>query len=633
MCGIAGIIDLKQNRDLDKDLLISMRDALIHRGPDEAGIHMEPGIGLAHRRLSIIDISTGKQPLSNENKTVTIIFNGEIFNFQEITQELKSLGYNFKTNSDTESILHAWEEWGEECVHKLRGMFAFAIWDSVKKTVFLARDRLGVKPLLYSFTEDGYLIFASEHKALLKFPGLSREINLKSVEIYFALGYITDPHSIYKSILKLPAGHTITIKDKKVGELKQYWDLPFKKTSLNPEKAESTLIEHFKEAVRIRMLAEVPLGAFLSGGVDSSAVVAMMSELQNEPVKTCSIGFTDPKYNESEFARQVAEKFKTDHYEHKVDSDDFGLIDTLVDIYDEPYADSSALPTYRVCELAKKQVTVALSGDGADELMSGYRHHKMHLREEKLRSLLPAFIRKPLFGFLARIYPKADWAPRIFRAKSTFQALAMDSIPAYFNTVSQNNDDTRNALFTATFKSSLGNFKAIDVFTKHAQNAPSSDAQSTIQYLDAKTYLVSDILTKVDRASMAHSLEVRNPLLDHEWVEWVSSIGNEYKFDGITGKSLFKKTMEKYLPHDILYRNKMGFSVPLASWFRGPLKQRVHETLSEGRLTKTGWFNVEYLKKIEHEHQSKLKDHSTLIWSLVMFDGFLKKEQAETTSH
>ena len=628
MCGIVGIIDLKQNRDIDPVLLDSMRDALFHRGPDEAGSYTAPGLGLGHRRLSIIDLSSGQQPLSNADSTITIVFNGEIYNFPELTETLKQKGYSFKTHSDTEAILHAWEAWGEDCVNHLRGMFAFAIWDAKKKTLFCARDRLGVKPFLYAHTEDGYFIFASEHKALLKHPGLKTDINHRSIETYFALGYITDPDSIYQQIEKLPAGHTLTIDANKKVQLKQYWDLPFNPVDIDPGDAQQELFERLKEAVDVRMISEVPLGAFLSGGVDSSSVVALMAQLKDEPVKTCSIGFNDPKYNESDFAREVAEYWKTDHYEKIVDSDDYDLIDTLAEIYDEPYADSSALPTYRVCQLAREKVTVALSGDGADELMSGYRHHIMHLREEKIRNMLPTGLRKAIFGPLAKLYPKADWAPRFLRAKSTFEGLAADSVEAYFNTVSQNSLIIRKQLFSNDFKISLNGFNAVQVFQQHAENAPNKDSQALIQYLDAKTYLVSDILTKVDRASMAHSLEVRNPFLDHPWIEWVSGISNQYKYDGTTGKSLLKKTMEPHLPKDILYRNKMGFSVPLASWFRGPLKERVHDTLTGDRLLKTGWFNPDFMSKVYKEHQSQVRDHSTLIWSLVMFDAFLKQADA-----
>ena len=380
MCGIAGIFDLKQQREIDNNLLTKMRDSLYHRGPDEAGSFTLPGVGLAHRRLSIIDLSSGQQPLSNADQSVTIVFNGEIFNFQDIRAELIEKGHEFKTHSDTETILYAWIEWGEKCIDKLRGMFAFVIWDANLETLFCVRDRLGVKPLLYSITDDGYFLFGSEHKAILQHPNVSTDINPKSVETYFALGYITDPDSIYKNIHKLPAGHTLTIKRGQQPDIKQYWDLPFTPTQLDDKQAQQQLFEKLKEATDIRMLAEVPLGAFLSGGVDSSAIVAIMSQLQDDPVKTCSIGFNDPEFNESEFAQEVADHCKTDHFQQTVDSDDYGLIDTLIDVYDEPYADSSALPTYRVCELAKTQVTVALSGDGADELMSGYRHHLMHLR-------------------------------------------------------------------------------------------------------------------------------------------------------------------------------------------------------------------------------------------------------------
>jgi asparagine synthase (glutamine-hydrolysing) len=628
MCGIAGIFDLKQQREIDNNLLTKMRDSLYHRGPDEAGSFTLPGVGLAHRRLSIIDLSSGQQPLSNADQSVTIVFNGEIFNFQDIRAELIEKGHEFKTHSDTETILYAWIEWGEKCIDKLRGMFAFVIWDANLETLFCVRDRLGVKPLLYSITDDGYFLFGSEHKAILQHPNVSTDINPKSVETYFALGYITDPDSIYKNIHKLPAGHTLTIKRGQQPDIKQYWDLPFTPTQLDDKQAQQQLFEKLKEATDIRMLAEVPLGAFLSGGVDSSAIVAIMSQLQDDPVKTCSIGFNDPEFNESEFAQEVADHCKTDHFQQTVDSDDYGLIDTLIDVYDEPYADSSALPTYRVCELAKTQVTVALSGDGADELMSGYRHHLMHLREEKIRSLLPLWVRKLVFGTLGYLYPKADWAPKFLRAKSTFQGLAKDSVEAYFSTVSQNNDQIRDQLFTSNFKQSLDGFNAVDVMKQHAKNAPNKEAQSLIQYLDAKTYMISDIMTKVDRASMAHSLEVRSPFLDHKWIEWISGIDSKYKYDGKTGKSLLKQTMEKYLPDGILYRKKMGFSVPLASWFRGPLKSRVHETLTGDRLKSTGWFNMDFLSKVEQEHQSKIKDHSTLIWSLVMFDAFLKKTQA-----
>jgi asparagine synthase (glutamine-hydrolysing) len=606
MCGITGILDLKANREIDQATLIKMRDVMFHRGPDGAGIYCEAGVGLGHRRLAIIDISAGHQPLSNRDKNITITFNGEIYNYKELTKELKSRGYQFETQSDTEAIVHAYEAWGEDCVDHLRGMFAFAIWDKRKHTLFLARDRMGIKPLLYSITEDGHFIFASEHKALLEYPGLKRTIKTNSIETYFALGYIAEPDTIYANIYKLQAGHTLTIVNKTVKPVNRYWDIPFQPDiELDEESAQKELVRQLTEAIEIRMVAEVPLGAFLSGGIDSSSVVALMSSLQKDPINTCSIGFDSSSYDESHYADQVADK--------------------LIDVYDEPFADSSALPTYRVCQIARKNVTVALSGDGADELMSGYRRHQFHLKEEKLRSLLPAAIRKPIFGTIGKLYPKADWAPQILRAKTTFQALGMNSVDAYFHSVSQNGHQTRQDLFSGDLLAELSGYNAVEVFRHHAEKSPTKNAQSLIQYLDMKTYLVDDILTKVDRASMANSLEVRVPLLDHKLVEWVSGIDNRFKYDGKVGKSLLKKSMEPYLPHDLLYRKKMGFSIPLAEWFRGQLQHRVREVLEGDQLRNSGYFNPIYLQNIYSEHQKKIKDHSTLIWSLIMFDGFLHK--------
>jgi asparagine synthase (glutamine-hydrolysing) len=626
MCGIVGIFDLEGNREIDRDLLTRMRDTMISRGPDESGSHFEPGLGLGHRRLSIIDLASGQQPLSNKNQTVTIVFNGEIYNYRELTAELQQLGYSFSTHSDTETIVHAWEAWGEKCVDRLRGMFAFAIWDSKQQTLFFARDRLGIKPLLYAVTDDGFLVFASEHKALLACSSVNKQINQRAIETYFALGYIAEPETIYRKIHKLPAGHTLSVYNKRPQSPKQYWDAPFKKHATTWQDAQQEFIQRLNEAIRIRMIAEVPLGAFLSGGVDSSSVVALMSMMQESPINTCSIGFDVPDYNESEFAQQVAERYQTNHHLEIVSSDDYSLIDKLVDIYDEPYADSSALPTFRVCELARKHVTVALSGDGADELMSGYRRHRFHMHEEKIRSRLPYALRKALFGTLGNLYPKLDWAPQWIRAKSTFQSLGMDSVSAYFNTVSQNNNDIREALFSHSFRRDLDGYSALDIFRKHAKNSPTDDPLGLIQYLDLKTYLIDDILTKVDRASMANSLEVRVPILDHKLVEWISGLDSGFKFNGNTGKALLKSAMEPHLPHDILYRKKMGFSVPLARWFRTSLKDRVKQDLLDERLLDTGWFKPDYVKEIVSEHQSSIRDHSTLIWSLLMFSGFLKQK-------
>ena len=634
MCGVTGIFDCRDRREIGRDLLARMNDSQFHRGPDQGGLHTEPGVGLGHRRLSIIDLSGGAQPLFNEDETVVVVYNGEIYNFQELSEELKAAGHCFRTHCDTEVIVHAWEQWGAACVERFRGMFAFAVWDRNRETLFLARDRLGIKPLYYAFLPDGHLIFASELKALYLHPGLPREVDPRAVEEYFGYGYVPEPRTILKAALKLPPGHHLSIRrgERVPVEPREYWDLPFVPGPPASEKdLEAELVERLREAVRIRLIAEVPLGAFLSGGVDSSAVVAMMAGLSEDPVNTCSISFGDPKFNESAFARQVGERYRTNHRVEQVDPDDFALVDKLADLYDEPYADSSAMPTYRVCELARRQVTVALSGDGGDENLAGYRRYRWHTYEERLRSALPLGVRRGVFGLLGEVYPKLDWAPRIFRAKSTFQALARDTVEGYFHGVSVLKDDMRARLFSERFRRELQGYQAVEVLRRHAARAPTDHPLSLVQYLDMKTYLVGDILTKVDRASMAHALEVRVPILDHQFVEWMSSLAPDLKLRGTEGKYLFKRALAPYLPEDILYRPKMGFAVPLATWFRGSLRERVRSAILGPVLADTGMFNRDYLTHLVDHHQSGVKDYSASIWSLLMFEAFARRVLAPRT--
>ncbi|MGD2118809.1 MAG: amidotransferase 1, exosortase A system-associated [Chromatiales bacterium] len=631
MCGITGIYNLNQTSEPDRDLLHRMNESQHHRGPDEGGLHVEAGVGLGHRRLSIIDLSTGQQPLFNEDHSVVVVFNGEIYNFQPLAEELKELGHSFRTHSDTEVIVHAWEQWGERCVDRFRGMFAFAIWDRNQKTLFLARDRLGVKPLYYALLPNGELVFASELKALMVHPQFNKVIEPTAVEEYFSFGYVPEPKTIFKDVWKLPPGFTLTLKFgmQALPEPKQYWDVPFTPLpAMSEQEAEEELIRRLREAVDIRLVAEVPLGAFLSGGVDSSAVVALMAELNNDPVKTCSISFGDPKFNESEFAQQVAERYHTDHQVRQVDPDDFDLVDQLAYLYDEPYADSSSMPTYRVCQLAKEKVTVALSGDGGDENLAGYRRYYWHMNEQGVRNALPLGLRRPLFGTLGRLYPKMDWAPRFLRAKSTLQSLARDDLEAYHHSVSVVYDDLRSRLFSPSFRNELQGYNAVEVFRRHAANAPTDDALSLVQYLDFKTYLPGDILTKVDRASMAHALEVRVPLLDHKVVEWISGLPPDFKLRGMNGKYLFKKSLESRLPNDILYRRKMGFAVPLGDWFRGPLKQKLRDAVLGEELLSTGIFDADYLRKLVDQHQSGRRDHAPTLWSLLMYASFQKQIMA-----
>ncbi len=634
MCGITGLFDTRQLRLPERERLQRMNESQHHRGPDEGDLHIEPGVGFGHRRLSVIDIATGQQPIFNDDKSVALVFNGEVYNYLELMDELRGHGYVFRTKSDSEAIVRAWEHWGEDCVHHLRGMFAFMIHDRRRGCLFMARDRLGVKPLHYALTEDGWLLFGSELKSLVAHGGLSQEIDPRAVEAYFALGYVPDPATIYKRAFKLAPGHRLLVKrGEAMGTPQRYWDVSFSlDAKISEQDAAEELRRRLKESVKLRMKAEVPLGAFLSGGVDSSAVVAAMAQLSDQPVNTCSIGFDDPKFNETEFAQMVADRYQTAHRTETVRSDDFGLVDLLAHLYDEPYADSSAIPTYRVCQLARKHVTVALSGDGGDESLGGYRRYKMHMAEERMRRALPASVRRGLFGTLGRVYPKADWAPRMFRAKTTFQAMARSSVEAYFNTMGFVRDPLRGELYTPAFKRELQGWHASEVFHAHAERANTEDPLALVQYLDIHTYLPGDINTKVDRASMAHSLEVREPLMDHPLVEWLATLPSDLKLRGQEGKYIFKKALEPALPNDVLYRPKMGFAVPLARWLRGPLREATRKALLDGALAQTGWFEPSRIATLLDQHERGQLDHSTPLWTLLMFDAFLRNAGLGATS-
>jgi asparagine synthase (glutamine-hydrolysing) len=627
MCGITGIFDTRGGGEISRAVLQRMNDSQQHRGPDEGSLHIEPGVGLGHRRLSIIDIATGQQPLFNEDGSVVVVFNGEIYNYQKLIPELQALGHVFHTKSDTEVIVHAWEAWGAACVKRFRGMFAFALWDRNQQTFFMARDRMGVKPMYYALLDDGTLLFGSELKSILAHGGLRRDIDPLAVEEYFALGYVAEPRTIFKQAKKLEPGYSLCLRrGQPMPRPVEYWDVRFTLDNrISAADAQAELVQRLQESVRLRMIAEVPLGAFLSGGVDSSAVVALMAGVSTGPVNTCSIGFDDPAFNESAFAQMVADRYKTNHRLEIVKSDDFDLIDTLARLYDEPYADSSAIPTYRVCQLARKHVTVALSGDGGDESLGGYRRYRLHLMEERMRAALPHGVRRAVFGTLGKLYPKADWAPRVFRAKTTFEGIARGSVEAYLHSVSILRAPMRQQLFSHRFKSELAGYDVAEVFDRHAAKAGTDDPLALIQYVDYKTYLVGDINTKVDRASMAHSLEVREPLMDHELVEWLATLPTSHKIQGQEGKYMFKKSMEPHLPNDVLYRPKMGFSVPLARWFRGPLKQRVQDAVLGERLASTGWFEPSYLRHLVQAHQSGARDYSAPLWTLLMFEAFLRQ--------
>ncbi|NVK54905.1 MAG: amidotransferase 1, exosortase A system-associated [Alteromonadaceae bacterium] len=633
MCGISGLFSRTGLPETEQETLRNINRAQAHRGQDNEGYYYNSHVALGHRRLSIIDLEGGHQPIFNEDGSVVVVFNGEIFNHKEIAAELVQQGHVFKTHSDTETIVHAWEEWGVECLQRFRGMFAFILWDDNRRQLFVARDRLGVKPLFYSCFSDGTIGFASELKGLKAHPLFCREFNASAIEEYLAFGYVPDPKSIYSQTFKLEAGHYFLFEvtgHQCLPVPQQYWDLPWDNQQPVYTDWQSDLIKHFKKAVEVRLEAEVPLGAFLSGGVDSSAVVAFMAQAnQEQPVTTCAIGFDVADFNETDFAQKIADKYATNHSVEMVDHNDFALIDKLVQIYDEPYADSSALPTYKVCEMARKHVTVALSGDGGDELFAGYRRYKLHLAEETVRNKVPELIRKLLFKPLGKFYPKLDWAPQFLRAKTTFQSLAMNTSEAFMNSMSKLRADERNSLYSDAFKRQLNGYSANAVYQRYLKNKQFSDPLKLIQYLDYKTWLVGDANTKVDRSSMANGLEVRSPFMDHQFVEWAFAIPSSENISKGETKALLKKALESYVPHDNLYRSKMGFSVPLADWLRGPLKDRMFSVLQSDVMQQSGIFNTAELNKKMQQHVSGKFDHSAALWTLLMLGLFLQNESEE----
>ena len=624
MCGLVGIFHQSGPAPIDRKLLSEMNDSLIHRGPDGGGVFTEPGIGLGHRRLSIIDLSSGDQPMSNQDGSITIVFNGEIYNFPDLRSELQSLGYAFRTHSDTEVIIHGWDAWGPTCLQRLRGMFAIALWHRDSETLYLCRDRLGKKPLYYSTLPDGQIIFGSELKALMKHPNAPRKLDPSAIDDYFAYGYIPDPKTIYQDIYKLPPAHILTLSRRHGQKLEPYWDIIFsEQPPLNEDDACIELIERLEKATSIRLISDVPLGAFLSGGVDSSAIVALMAKRSETPVNTFSISFMGTDVDESIYAKEMAERYNTSHTSKNLEPDEFSILDKIARIYDEPFGDSSAMPTYRVCMEARRNVTVSLSGDGGDELFAGYRRYLWHQREADIRSLISPTISKYLFGTLGAIYPKLDWAPQFLRAKSTFQELGLDEESAFFRSVSASNNTLREKLLSEDLKRTLDGYDASDVLRKHMQAANTDSPLLRAQYADLKTWLAGGILTKVDRASMAASLEVRAPLLDHELAEWALNLAPSLKLQGKTGKYILKRALEPYVSKEILYRPKQGFSMPLAQWFRGPLKEKIRSAVLSERMQDTQLFNGHNIQTLVDEHQSGRRDHSAALWQLMMFDSFL----------
>lgn len=641
MCGICGIYNL-DNRPVDKDLLKKMNNTLIHRGPDdegyfvnaekqtgwEAGRKGSGNVGLGHRRLSIIDLDSGRQPMGNEDGSIQVVFNGEIYNFLDLRKQLQSKGHKFITQSDTETIVYAYQEWGENFVTKLRGMFAIALWDNRLKKLILVRDRVGKKPLYYYYSKDK-IIFASELKAILADSSIPRNIDIHALDAYLSFGYVPSPLSIFKDIKKLSPAH-MAVCTPDGFKIKQYWHLDME--SAAETGSERDIMEElesiFDEAVRLRLISDVPLGAFLSGGVDSSAVVASMAGFMNsEPVKTVSIGFSEKKFDELKYARIVAERYNTDHAEFVVSPDALNILDKIVWHFDEPFADASAIPTYYVSEMARRKVTVVLSGDGGDEIFAGYiMRYRMNRMENSIRKKIPFLVRRYILGPLSNVYPKADFFPRPLRLKSFLSNLSHSFEHAYFQDMSfYFLPEMKQKLYTSEFKSKVSNYNAFDVLGRHFAENKNSDITTRVQYVDIKTYLPEDILVKVDRMSMAHSLEVRAPILYHKLMEFVGKLPSSLKLKGNVSKYIFKRINENRLSNDILYRKKQGFCIPLAEWLRIDLRDYANEILFSAGSGLKDYFNMKYIKSLWDSHLSGKQDYSAPLWGLIMFELWRKK--------
>lgn len=626
MCGVVAIYHQTNDKKVDHDILSSMNNSLHHRGPNDSGVFIDGHIGLGHTRLSIIDIASGKQPLGDHSGEVIVTYNGEIYNFAELRQELISKGYVFLTQSDTEVIVNAWREWGVNCLNKFNGMFAFVLWDKVSKTLFVARDRVGIKPMHWAKASDGAHVFSSELKSLKQYPALELQVDPQAIEDFLTLGYVLEAKSVFRSVNKLLPGHYILLSpEHSVVNPICYWDvkdyISDDSSDNNPEK----LNELLSDAVQKRMVADVPLGAFLSGGVDSTAIVALMNHFSEQPINTCSIGFDLSKFDESPFAEKAAAYYKTNHTTTNVSINDLSLVDLIIDIYDEPFADNSSIPTLILSKATKEKVTVALSGDGSDELFFGYRNYQMLHMEEKIRHFFPKLIGKPLFSFLAKYYPSLSNAPRFLRAKSTFKALASDSISSYHNAMSLAEKSVVHSLLSDSFKNKLNGYSSLEEFQRLAKDVDSLSTLKKVQYIDFKTYLPGDILTKVDRASMVNSLEVRVPFLDHRLVEWGLGLRSSVNLQGRKVKKLLANSLKGIVPSFVLNRDKMGFTSPLDEWLRQIPLESLQKRILSNELLSHDVLCAEKVKELLAEHQSRQKDNGVLIWALLILESFFRK--------
>lgn len=620
MCGIAGVVHQDHAYPVDRALLSRMTAVIAHRGPDASGFHYGPGVGLGHRRLSIIDVAGGSQPIFNEDGTKAVILNGEIYNFQELRHDLEGRGHHFTTRSDTEAIVHAYEEYGVQCVARLRGMFAFALWDERERRLLLARDRVGKKPLYYAHDRDR-LCFASELKALLQDPTLKRTVNLEALDDYLTFGVVPAPATILYGIAQLPPAHFL-VWNRGTVHLAEYWDVPHGEIANRTEAETLEVFDAvFSEAVRLRLVSDVPVGAFLSGGVDSSTVVEAMTRLGRGPVLTTSIGFAERAFSELDQARLVAKTVGSDHREVIVRPAAAEVLPRLVWHLDEPFADSSALPTYYVSKAARERVTVALSGDGGDEVFAGYeRRYGLNGWEVRLRRALPAWIRRNLVGPFGALYPKADWLPRPLRAKYVLQNLGTTFERAYFCDLARFRDDEKQKLIADDFRRQLNGHDPFITFSRHFDRVRDLDPLSQLLYVDLKTWLANDILVKVDRMSMANSLEIRSPFLDHKVIEFAATVSSALKYRGGVSKYLLKRHLEGRVPRSVIYRPKQGFAVPLATWLRHDLREMAEDLILSDRSRRRGYLRLEQVRRLWNYHQRGFRDHAAQLWALMVLE-------------
>jgi asparagine synthase (glutamine-hydrolysing) len=626
MCGIAGVVDLKQ-RAIEPANLARISARMAHRGPDGEGVYVDGEAALAHRRLGIIDLAGGSQPMSNEDGAIWITFNGEIYNFEELKRELCSYGHRFRTRSDTEVLLHAYEQFGQDCVRHLRGMFAFGVWDSRRRVLFLARDRVGKKPLFYTRV-DGQFVFASEIQALLAHPGIAREIEPSAIDDFLTYGYVPSPKTAFRGVLKLPPAHTLTLSliegdQPPLEKIEPYWRLEYTpKRNLNEDDAAAELTEILTESVRLRMVADVPLGALLSGGVDSSVIVALMSKLSSRPIKSFSIGFDDLHYNELPYARQVARHCGTDHQELVVRPNAVEILPTLIRHYGEPYADSSAVPTFEVARLTRERVTVALSGDGGDECFAGYeRYLGDHLADRYQR--IPHLVRAGLIEPFARSIP-ASLQPynRIGRAKRFLEAASMPCDRRYLRWVSYFTPEAKRSLYTDEFADHLGKHDSTAWLSGRLKSLRRDGLQSPDALLaaDLGSYLPEDLLVKTDIATMANSLEARSPFLDHKVMEFAARLPIDFKLRGTTLKYLLKRVARPLLPAGVLNRRKMGFGAPVGRWMRNELRPLINDALLSPRALNRGYFRADSVRRLVCEHTDGVRDQASRLWALLWLE-------------